>query len=80
MDLEQKQAKGADEDGTAPKLDDNDICRDTHIDCDLYADQGECETSPGWTAIFCPVACNICHLRYYSERCKIDQIHSNPQL
>jgi prolyl 4-hydroxylase len=46
-----------------------------HLDCDAFADQGHCDSMPGQMAVYCPIACNSCHLRDRKERCKKENIH-----
>lgn len=35
-------------------------CRDQHINCKFWADNGECDKNPGYMLYFCPVSCNQC--------------------
>ena len=60
--------------GTCPHT--HPLSRDLHTQCDDFADAGNCENQPGLMALYCPVACNACHLRDPAERCRKEHIHT----
>lgn len=44
-------------------------CKDRLKECPSYAQNGQCETSPGWMIVNCPLSCDSCHLLDPKVRC-----------
>lgn len=42
--------------------------------CAEMAERGDCDTSPGWMAVFCAHSCNMCELMDPEERCKPERM------
>ena len=49
-------------------------CEDRSNQCQSFASRGECEKTPGWMIINCPVTCGACHLRDAKVRCDRDKL------
>lgn len=50
-------------------------CHDRKGHCVVSAARGECDRSPGWMTLYCPVSCNRCHLRDPAVRCSRDRLN-----
>eukprot|EP00596_Hydrurales_sp_CCMP1899_P003992 CAMPEP_0119052366 /NCGR_PEP_ID=MMETSP1177-20130426/73689_1 /TAXON_ID=2985 /ORGANISM="Ochromonas sp, Strain CCMP1899" /LENGTH=458 /DNA_ID=CAMNT_0007031911 /DNA_START=271 /DNA_END=1644 /DNA_ORIENTATION=+ len=60
-------AWGTNEDGSPPLA--SAECIDRRDYCPDLKNQGECDASPGWMIMNCPLSCNVCHLRDPAIRC-----------
>jgi hypothetical protein len=47
-------------------------CKDTHVDCGLWAEVGECDKNPSFMITGCPRSCETCALLDVKVRCKRD--------
>ena len=57
---------GCKEDGTCEAP-----CIDKAAQCELWAEQGECERNPGYMVLNCMRSCDACHLADPETRCKV---------
>jgi len=53
-------------------------CHDKHVDCGMWAQQGECSANPSYMVTSCAKACRTCYMLDYKTRCQRLPRHNIP--
>lgn len=53
-------------------------CSNKHVDCEMWASQGECAANPSYMTTSCAQACHTCYMLDYRVRCRRLPEHAKP--